>query len=110
MENPMPKAKTTTTAPATELQLPDTAILQGCDAIMKAYNKNWNRMKGGYDGLVRTIESHANAVAPIPATSDAGLKAKAGVVQQLAKVGCAMYAVRILAQSLAADVLAEGAA
>jgi hypothetical protein len=77
---------------------------------MKAYNKNFNKTKGGYEGLVQLIESHATTVAPIPAQSDAGMKAKARVVQELARVGCAMYAVRILAQSLATDVLAGGAA
>ncbi len=106
----MEKAKTAHSTTAAQPQLPDAAILKGCDAIMKAYNKNFNRMKGGYEGLERTIELHANAVAPIPAKSDAGLKAKAAVVQELARVGCAVYAVRILAQSLATDVLAGGAA
>ena len=114
----MPKAETKITTCPPPLtsnkkrsqQPPAATIVVGCDAIMAAYDGFKNGRRGGYEGLVLTIEEHAEAIAPLAANSVAEMKAKAAVVQELAKVGCAMYAVRILAQSLATDVLARGAA
>lgn len=89
-------------------KLLDAEVIHGCGTIMRTYN-NW---KGGedYASVCRTIEEHAEVIAPIPASTLAALQAKASVVHMLTKIGMASYAYRILAASLAADVLAGGLA
>jgi hypothetical protein len=87
---------------------PDAELIQGCDAIMQAYNSFHDGRD--YEPACRSIEARAEIIAPIPAVSPAGIQAKARVVHALSKVGMAGYAARILAASLAADVLAGGVA
>jgi hypothetical protein len=109
----MPKAALRNAISPTGAQSSDTAILHGCAAIMNAYDnahdKSSDMKPGAYESLCLFIEEQAEVIAPIAANSKAGMKAKAKVVQALARHGMACYAERILAGSLAADVLAGGA-
>jgi len=61
---------------------------------------------GEYEAACLAIERRAKVTAPIPATSSAGVVAKAEVVQRLSDLGMAGYAARIMSSSLARDVLA----
>ena len=93
---------------ATPAESQDAEIIQSCDAIMHIYN-NWGDAEN-YDAACRSIEKHAEIIAPIPAHSPAEIQAKARVVYALSRIGMAGYAARILAASLATDVLAGGVA
>lgn len=92
-------------------QSSDAEVLQGCDAIMNIYNSYVTSKAPAcpetYSAVCRSIEDRAEAIAPIPALSAAGIQAKARVVYALSKIGMACYAARILAASLATDVMAR---
>ncbi len=87
----------------------DAEVLQGCDAIMAAYNGFVhgpdNAGPKEYGKKVGIVEARAEIIARLPSASPAEIKAKVGVVLELARTGTAGYAYRILAGSLAADVL-----
>ena len=91
----------------------DAEVRQGGEAILSACDRFY---KWGfpcveeYARVVGYIDERAKIIAPIVAVSPAGRATKAEVVQQLSDPGMALYAVRIMASSLARDVLAlEGA-
>jgi hypothetical protein len=92
---------------------PDAEVRQGCEAIMEAIDRFWRRRgalkNNGYEKLVAYIEERAESVAPIAANTPIGVQAKARVVSRLAGPGMAMYAARIMAASLASDLLGRGA-
>jgi hypothetical protein len=60
-----------------------------------------------YSAVCSSIKGRAEIITPIPAQSPDGIQAKARVVHALSTVGMACYAARILAASLAADVMAR---
>jgi hypothetical protein len=87
----------------------DAEVMQGCEAIMHAYHRfchGRGRLTESYDMTVRSIEERAKIIAPLSSSSPAGIEAKARVVYELSRIGMACGAARILAASLAADVLA----
>ncbi len=87
----------------------DAEVRQGCAAMMAVFNGFWSKRRAPkveeYEAACLAIERRAKVTAPIPATSRTGMVAKAEVVQRLSDLGMALYAVRIMASSLARDVL-----
>jgi hypothetical protein len=77
--------------------------------MMSVLNTFWAKRRypkpGEYEAACFAIERRAKVTAPIPATSRAGRVAKAEVVKRLSDLGMACYAARIMASSLARDVL-----
>lgn len=85
---------------------PDAEIRQGCAAMLEAFS-DW-MLEGsifGYEPLVKRLTDRAEAVAPLRASTAEGRRAKAAIVHKLNQIGLAGYAGRILAASLALDVL-----
>jgi hypothetical protein len=91
----------------------DAEVRHGCAAMMAAINGFWTKRYyppvEQYEAACLTVECRAKATAPIPATSRAGIVAKAEVVQRLSDLGMAGYAARIMASSLARTCSESGA-
>jgi hypothetical protein len=87
----------------------DADLRQGCAAMMSVVDGFFSRRRAPgveiYEAACLAIERRAKVTAPIPATSRAGMVAKAEVVKRLSDLGMAGYAERIMASSLARDVL-----
>ena len=91
----------------------DVEICQGCEAIERIYQsffhpprRNRQPLETDYANACSEIEQQAEDIAHRASVSMAGMEAKARVVRRLADVGMAIgYAERILASSLASDVL-----
>jgi hypothetical protein len=90
----------------------DAEVRQGCAAMILTIDTFWSKRRfpkaEEYDAVCRAIQRRADLVAPIPATTRAGVVAKAEVVWRLADPGIALYAARIMTSSLARDVLLAG--
>lgn len=90
---------------------PDAEVRQHCAAIVAIYQRfvrgRGNLAQAYHDACIQ-IERRAGAVAPIRATTAAGVSAKAEALLPLATAGMAGYGYRILAASLARDILCHG--
>jgi len=89
---------------------PDAEIQQRCSAIMSEFH-DFMASRGNPDQIVAyedacgRIEALAEEFEKTAATTIGAMRAKAEVVQTLASIGMAGYSHRILAASLARDVL-----
>jgi hypothetical protein len=86
---------------------PDAEVRHQCGVIEKIRRDAMTRGCLDYSDACLRIEAAAKVVAPIRCTTLEGMRAKAVALYPLARDGMSGYACRILAASLAQDVLGE---